>query len=95
MIRYMNMIKTRGVIIDMELCNCGREGRYFHTGVEETFSCNKYNVCLPYDDLYNKVKKLEKQHNIMKTTLGKIVEFDQQAYTYRAWADEALVNITK
>lgn len=76
----------------MELCNCGKPIRYSHLDGKQ--SCNKYNVCLPYDDLYNKVKKLEKQHNIMKTTLGKIVEFDQQAYKYKAWADEALVDVS-
>lgn len=39
-------------------CNCGREGRYMMVG-EEIMSCNKYQLCKPYDELENELKQLK------------------------------------
>jgi hypothetical protein len=42
-----------------QLCNCGKPTRYTHRKDGEiAYSCNKYGVCLSYNELLSKVKEL-------------------------------------
>lgn len=70
-------------------CGCGRDLRYSH-GSLDVMSCNKYVVCLTYEEQEGLIKKLTSKVNLYKSTLSKIVRVNVCDYEYKAWAREAL-----
>jgi len=71
------------------LCGCGRELRYSH-GSLDVMSCNKYAVCLTYDEQEELIKKLRDEKTKYGTALEKIVNVNAMDYEYKAWAKQAL-----
>jgi len=46
------------------LCGCGREVRYSHfKDGQEVMSCNKYAVCLTYEEQQEKLSELQGKYN--------------------------------
>lgn len=78
-----------------ENCNCGKPGRYttFKDGEIMQSSCNKYGMCLPYDELLALKDKLDNENRRMKTALNMIVGTNACDYEYRSWAKGALREI--
>jgi len=73
------------------MCGCGRDIRYSHmVGGELRDSCNKYTVCLTYQEQHDKLRELTNQVSIYKHVLKRIVEMDGEAYEYKAWAKGVL-----
>lgn len=73
------------------LCGCGRRLRYSHSkDGEELMSCNKYAVCLTYDEQFERVKELSNEMFRYKNALQKIVDVNGTDYEYKAWAKEAI-----
>ena len=70
-------------------CNCGKEGRYTY-GITQELSCNKYSVCLTYEELLIELKAVEKESKKYKEALEKIVRVNAMDYEYKSWAKEAL-----
>lgn len=73
------------------LCGCGLKVRYGHfkDGVE-VMSCNKYAVCLSYDEQHSRIQELSKESAKYKHALEKIVSVNAMDYEYKAWAKGAL-----
>ncbi len=46
------------------LCGCGKEVRYSHfKDGKEVMSCNKYTVCLTYDEQREKLQELQSKYH--------------------------------
>lgn len=80
----------------MNTCNCGKPNRYSHmirTGEEVTFveSCNKYQVCLPYEELRKFMQKYCSLQSQYKAVLHKIANIEEDDHTYKCWARAALL----
>ena len=73
------------------LCGCGRELRYSHS--EDRMSCNKYAVCLNYDEQFDLIKELENDSRRYRKALEKIVRVAAMDYEYKSWAKEALKDL--
>ena len=75
-----------------ELCDCGRPLRYMHMGDGgvSRMSCNKYVVCLTYDEQRDKIEQLKRQTFIFKEALESIVQINAMDYEYKTWAKVAL-----
>jgi hypothetical protein len=73
------------------MCGCGQPNRYSHfkDGVE-TSSCNKYAVCLTYDEQFEQLKAANMELLLYKTALEKIVRVNGMDYEYKAWAKAVL-----
>ena len=76
----------------MDNCNCGREGKYAHISNGKTeFSCNKYHVCLPYDDLLTKSQLADSRMRTFEDALYNIKELNNgEDFEYWAIANEAI-----
>ena len=73
------------------LCGCGGKLRYSHfIDGEEVMSCNKYAVCLTYQEQFEKINSLNNEMLRYKAGLSKIVTVNAMDYEYKAWAKEAL-----
>ena len=70
------------------LCGCGRRLRYSHSG--QRMSCNKYAVCLTYDEQSERIRELSNDILRYKNYLQKIVDVNGMDYEYKAWAKECL-----
>lgn len=73
------------------LCGCGRKLRYSHLkDGEEVMSCNKYAVCLTYDEQFELIRDLQRDLAKYKAALERVAGVSAMDYEYRAWAKEAL-----
>ena len=73
------------------MCGCGGKLRYSHfVDGKEVMSCNKYVVCLTYDEQFRKITELTNELLKYKAALSKIVVVNGMDYEYKAWAKEAL-----
>ena len=75
------------------LCGCGRRIRYSHGG--DKSSCNKYAVCLTYDEMEKKLKKYMRVSERFRATISKIVDEDAKSFQYKSWAVDALADANK
>ena len=75
-------------------CGCGGELRYSHSvgGKIERMSCNKYGVCLTWEQQHNKILEMMKIMARYEKALQKIVDISAMDYEYKAWAKEGLKN---
>jgi len=71
------------------MCNCGRPTRYSH-GSLDVMSCNKYAVCLTYEEQEDLIKKLSSEKTKYGAALEKIVNVNAMDYEYKALAKQAL-----
>ena len=71
--------------IEQELCGCGKPTRY-HISKEGGGSCNKYFRCPTYEELREKLVKLNRYENALK----QIMVVNAMDYEYRTWAKQAL-----
>ena len=76
-------------MLSEQLCNCGRKVRYSHGDIN-TMSCNKYEVCLSYEEQEALIKELSREAATYKAALEKIVRVNGMDYEYKTWAKEAL-----
>ena len=74
------------------LCGCGRRIRYSHG---DKSSCNKYAVCLTYDEMEKKLKKYMRVSGRFRATISKIVDEDAKSFQYKSWAVDALADANK
>jgi hypothetical protein len=73
------------------LCGCGRKVRYGHfKDGEQVMSCNKYAVCLTYDQQFDLIKELQNKSLRYENTLKRIVKVNGMDYEYKAWAKAAI-----
>lgn len=74
-----------------ELCGCGRPLRYIvmDKGMSR-MSCNKYVVCLTYEEQRDKIEQLKRQTLVFKKALESIVQINGMDYEYKSWAKAAL-----
>lgn len=78
-----------------DLCGCGGRLRYSHwVDDKEVMSCNKYAVCLTYDQQFQAIVKISNEMLGFKNALEKIVRANAMDYEYKAWAKEALQQIS-
>lgn len=72
-------------------CGCGDPVRYEHiVDGKRLWSCNKYQICLPYNDLRELMQKYCQLQGMYKATLERIYKTDAKDYQYRTWAKETL-----
>jgi len=73
-------------------CGCGKRLRYSHFKEDRTevMSCNKYVVCMTYDEQRNKLETINAEMLRYKTALTKIVETSGMFYEFKSWAKDAL-----
>ena len=71
------------------LCGCGRKLRYSH-GYLDVMSCNKYAVCLNYDEQAKLIEELKSKNRKYESALDKIVTVNGMDYEYKSWARAAL-----
>lgn len=72
-------------------CNCGRDTRYSHVvDGKQVFSCNKYHMCLPYDDLLTKMQLEQRARLEYMDVLIAITSNDLLDYEIKAAAKAAL-----
>lgn len=69
-------------------CNCGRPIRYSHK--DGKCSCNKYEVCLPYDKLAEEHTHWRRLAMMYLATLTAINDINACDYEYRSWAKNAI-----
>ena len=73
-------------------CNCGREGRYIvgnlNGYVQST--CNKYNICKPYDQLEGELTQLQKDFDELLDAAGDL-RFFREGTDYYKDAEEIVV----
>jgi hypothetical protein len=53
-------------------------------------SCNKYTVCLTYNEQLDKISELNAEAIKYKAALERIVNVNAMDYEYKAWAKGAL-----
>lgn len=76
-------------------CNCGLPVRYSHG--EKGDSCNKYTVCLTYDQLLEENQKLQKQLNCHQYTINQIddhLEYRNESLKDRKKVHQLSANLT-
>ncbi len=72
----------------MNKCNCGREIRYStlfsNDGVFDTSkgSCNKYSVCLPYDEVLTQRDNYRKLLKELQEAMGDVLTFREGTSHY-------------
>lgn len=69
-------------------CNCGRPLRYTHPNGQS--SCNKYEVCLPYERLVNEHVHYRRLSMMYLALLVSIRDEEARDYEYRSWAKKAI-----
>jgi hypothetical protein len=76
---------------DKTKCGCGGKLRYSHfIEGKEVLSCNKYAVCLTYDEQFSRIRELNNEALRYKSALQKITDVNGMDYEYKAWAKDAL-----
>ena len=74
-------------------CGCGGKLRYSHfVDGNELMSCNKYVVCMDWDQQNNMINELIIENKKLKLAIEKIVNVNGMDYEYKSWAKEALVS---
>lgn len=75
------------------LCRCGRPGKYAHinTNGQEVYGCNKYQLCLTYNEQLDKIKDIGNKLLIYEQTLKNIVNINAMTNSYKIWAKNALL----
>lgn len=99
-LRNQNMYQTRQKQIGANMsmfdfsgkCGCGGDLRYSHKMEDgtERMSCNKYAVCLTWEQQHNRLREIAIENAMLKEALEKIVAVNACDYEYRAWAKEAM-----
>ncbi len=76
-------------------CGCGGELRYSHQLPDgtQTMSCNKYAVCMTWEEQHNRISFLTRENSVLTAALQTIVNTNACDYEYRAWAKAALEKI--
>ncbi|QZI87170.1 hypothetical protein MYOV085v1_p0151 [Vibrio phage 355E48.1] len=70
-------------------CNCGRKGRYMMLG-SKVMSCNKYDLCKPYDELESELKQLRKDFDKLLGAAGDL-RFFREGTSYYKDAEEVVI----
>lgn len=87
----MSQTKCSESDLNVLLCGCGGRLRYTHfKDGKEVMSCNKYIVCLTYNEQLERIKELSNEMLRYKNALQKIVDVNGMVYEYKAWAKEGL-----
>lgn len=74
-----------------EICGCGGKLRYSHiVDGKEKMSCNKYYVCMTWQEQFDQIRSLHVENMKMKSALEKICKVNACDYEYRSWAKAAL-----
>ena len=76
-------------------CNCGLPAKYSHAGKEN--SCNKYKVCLPYDELLENTRKEERYRWAYRNFVNQIddyFEYRNESLVDRKRVHQLLGNLT-
>lgn len=73
-------------------CGCGGPLLYSHNtpNGEQRQSCNKYMVCMTWDEQNKALYSLMVENKKMRAVLEKIASVNACDYEYRTWAKEAL-----
>ena len=83
---------TEGSILEGK-CGCGGQLRYMHG--QDRMSCNKYAVCPTYDELFEQLRAERAKSGIYGVALEKIVGVNAMDYEYKAWAKQALDEVSQ
>lgn len=86
---FVNGLSMNGL---KDKCNCGYDNRYAHmVDGKQVYSCNKYGVCLPYDDLLTKCQLAERAKWEYEATLKYIIgKEDVQVFECKSMAKASL-----